>query len=129
MKEIAQIRVYIDQTYEIKGGHLEVHMILFHGEAQGDYFTGEILPGAVDTQKYGADEALLSARYMIEGEDNTGKPCHVFIENNGVDGKLTPQIITDSEALHWLETKHLQATLEVTEKYVLITILCEGGQL
>lgn len=92
-------------------------MIAFSGEADGPYFTGKILPHGVDTQKLENGKQLqLSARYMLEGMDCCGKPCHLFIENNGVEKEngieTKPRIYTDSEALAWMEKAALCGSVE-----------------
>ena len=72
--------------------------------------------GGVDTQKqFGDGVRTLSARYILEGEDYTGKHCHIFIENNGSfqDGtiKIKPMIFTDSKALSWMMTADMIGTV------------------
>ena len=92
-------------------------MIAFSGEADGAYFRGKILPHGVDTQKSEEGKPLqLSARYMLEGIDYTGKQCRLFIENNGEEagGQIVtkPRIYTDSESLSWMEGAALCGTVE-----------------
>jgi hypothetical protein len=48
----------------------------------------------------------MSARYMLEGVDNTEKPCRIYIDNNGwfsgemvMPFKTIPTFFTDSQAL------------------------------
>lgn len=96
-------------------------MIAFSGEADGPYFSGKILPHGVDTQKSEAGKPLqLSARYMLEGIDCTGKQCCLFIENNGEEagGQIVtkPRIYTDSESLSWMEGAALCGTVDPAAK-------------
>ncbi|NLL04333.1 MAG: DUF3237 domain-containing protein [Clostridiaceae bacterium] len=107
--------VYIEIKEEISLKNFygdSVVMIQFTGSATGKYFTGQVLPGAIDTQiiqKHG-DRHIISARYMLEGKDYTGESCKIYIENNGyaikepsnVLFRTYPKIITDSKTLDFL---------------------------
>lgn len=105
MKEpIFVIHVELDEGSTINGTRELVNFLRFHGTSDSAYFHGTILSGGVDCQrKTGKGPLRLSARYVLEGTDCTGKKCKVFIENNGYeapDGMRTaPTIITDSEVL------------------------------
>jgi len=118
MKEILTIDVKLTGTIEVKGHTGEASMITFEGKTKtSPYFNGTILPGGVDTQKEFSGEARsLSARYILEGTDHTGKVCRLFIENNGTSGpngiNTVPRILTDSEALKWMETAALSGQVE-----------------
>ncbi len=112
MEELFSIHVKITEACSLKSDHGSVNQILFTGECHAPFFTGVILPGGVDTQISSRDGAcLLSARYMLEGTDNTGKPAKIYIENNGDMSKTHPRIITDNESLRWLETTPLQGRI------------------
>ena len=117
MEEILKIKVQLDDIFEVEGKNGSARMIAFSGEADGPYFSGKILPHGVDTQKSEAGKPLqLSARYMLEGIDCTGKQCCLFIENNGEEagGQIVtkPRIYTDSESLSWMEGAALCGTVE-----------------
>ncbi len=88
-----------------------INMIPFTGSADSYYFKGEMPIKGCDTQKYAPDGSVMfSARYILKGTDCDGKPCSIFIENNGPALDLcTPTVITDSEALADLETAELRA--------------------
>ncbi len=95
-------------TVTLSGEIGTVKMIPFKGVARGPIFNGRIEPCGVDTQITNQNEVRhMSARYMLTGQDNTGQPCHIYIENNGwfTDGarpvpfKTVPTFITDSKAL------------------------------
>ncbi len=90
-------------------------MIGFEGTAEGEYFTGHTIGQCVDTQKYTPDgKGTLSARYMLEGVDHTGRSCKVFVENFGASLEdLHPTILTDSEALSFLQEIPLRSTVTV----------------
>ena len=118
MTEILTLDVKLTGFMEVKGHDGEACMITFEGKTfPGPYFSGTILPGGVDTQKeFHGSPRLLSARYILEGKDDAGKECRIFIENNGTvteDGISTvPTILTDSESLKWMETAKLTGKVE-----------------
>lgn len=122
MELVLAIDIFIDGAMEVKGKKGEACMISFHGNAQSPYFKGIVIPGGVDTQKevYG-EKRMLSARYVLNGTDDKGKACKIFIENNGtadwVDGAMhtVPVIYTDSESLSWLECTPLKGTVTPQE--------------
>lgn len=127
MEEILRVHVTVERSDKVESAGKTVCMAAFSGTADGPYFQGRILPGGIDTQTYkeGAPAAL-SARYMLEGVDDKGAPCRLFIENNGteVDGAMrtVPTIVTDSVSLRWLEDAALCGTVDGTEDGVLIRI-------
>lgn len=88
----------------VVGGGETVNFVPFSGEAKSEYFQGKVLDGGVDTQVYNKDGGSLSARYVLEGTDCAGKPCKIFIENNGKFGEeyTHPRIVTDSDTLKFL---------------------------
>ncbi|SFH64715.1 Protein of unknown function [Pseudobutyrivibrio sp. OR37] len=126
--EVFTVQVRIKEALEVKGGINGATMILFDGECECDNFKGKILPGGVDTQRLGEDGLVkLSARYIMEGVDYTGKSCRIFIENNGEiqsDGQMvtSPCILTDSDALKYLEKEKLTGTVEGSPEGVIIHI-------
>ncbi|MBQ7991201.1 MAG: DUF3237 domain-containing protein [Oscillospiraceae bacterium] len=122
--EILRINVIIDESYSVKGKCM-VNMVLFHGEAHSDLFSGKILPGGVDTQIYSEDKSLISAKYILEGTDKSGGQCRIFIHNRtSSDGKLRPAIITDSKSLAYLQDSRLWSEIIPTDDGVDIRI-CE----
>lgn len=114
-KEVLTIKIDITGSNEVKGKTGTAVMISFNGTADCELFHGKTGSEGIDTQMewYGSVRTL-SARYVLEGIDYTGKECHIFVENNGeiIDGVITtaPKIFTDSEALAFLETAKLQGT-------------------
>ena len=108
-KLIFDIAVKIDpaQISQLKGPAGEVIMIPFGGTVEGDLFKGRVLPGGVDTQTVDQNGVRhMSARYMLEGVDNTGEQCRIYIDNNGwfsgemaLPFKTIPTFFTDSKAL------------------------------
>lgn len=128
MKELLTIKVILEKFQEVEGSECTVRMILFGGECHSDFFTGSILEGGIDVQRiYKDGNGVVSARYMMEGMDCSGKKCRLFIENNGevIQGEIQktyPKIITDSENLKWLEHASLYGMVTAQKEAVLIRI-------
>lgn len=111
---LLEIEVQCRQAVSVHGHGRDIVMIPFSGRAKGPYFTGRILGEGVDVQKTERDaRRLLSARYVLEGEDFTGRKCRIFIENQGYQGEVYhPSIVTDSQALAGWEEEELWDTVE-----------------
>lgn len=130
--EILRIKVYLTGNITVDGHREKAVMLPFTGECDSPLFKGRILPGGVDTQRiYPDGSGTLSARYTLEGVDDQGKPCRLFIENAAVmDGDVEmvtyPTIRTDSEALRWLETADLTGRIEHFSDHIEIVILSEN---
>ena len=129
--EILRIKVYLT-GHIVTEGHADTAVMLpFEGGCDCPLFKGKILPGAADTQRIRQDgTGTLSARYTLEGVDDQGKPCRLFIDNAanlGKDGIGTtyPTIRTDSESLRWLETAALTGALEHFPDHIEIVISTE----
>lgn len=129
MKELLlSIDVHCHESIAVKGKETEVVMIPFTGKAYGDYFNGEIIGNGVDTQKIDikSGECRLSARYMLQGTDKDGESCRIFIENSLHDEKgWHPMIVTDSKCLSEWEQMPLIATVDGTDRGVLVQIYCD----
>ncbi len=129
--EILRIKVYLTGNIVTKGHADTAVMLPFTGKCDSPLFKGKILPGGVDTQRiYPDGSGTLSARYTLEGVDDQGKPCRLFIENAAVmDGDVEivtyPVIRTDSESLRWLETADLRGAIEHCEDHIEIVISSE----
>ena len=120
---IVTINVTTYETQMLESNNARVVMIPFSGEATGKYFNGKTVADGVDTQITTADSFSLSARYMLEGIDRTGKKCRMFIENNGTSlDNCVPKIHTDSEELAFLENSVLTAKVECVENGVIVKI-------
>ncbi len=122
---IMKIRVACQESFRLEGATKDIVMIPFTGEAVGPLFRGHVIGTGVDTQKIGKDgKMVLSARYMMEGTDCEGKPCRVFVENQGSFGVgFVPTVVTDSAALAELETAALIATVEGAPGGVIVRIM------
>ena len=129
--EILRIKVYLTGNIATKGGADTAVMLPFTGECDGSLFKGKILPGGVDTQRiYPDGSGTLSARYTLEGVDDQGNACRLFIDNAAGMGKegigvTRPTIRTDSESLRWLETADLTGALEHFPDHIEIVISSE----
>ena len=120
---IVTINVTTYEAQMLEGRNSRVVMIPFSCEAVGKYFNGKSVSDGVDTQITSADGFSLSARYMLEGTDSSGKPCRLFIENNGTSlNNCVPKIYTDSDELAFLETANLTADVECVENGVVVRI-------
>ena len=95
-----------DRT-EFSGPAGAVIFIPFTGTVEGELFEGVVRPGGVDCQRVNqAGVKHMCARYVLEGTDQTGEHCHIFVENNGWFTSGTsngfdtvPTFLTDSPAL------------------------------
>ena len=116
------------ETVCVTGHTKDIVMIPFTGDATGKYFSGSVAGTGTDTQKISkSGECVLSARYMLVGKDMTGAQCKRFIENESrADGKVRPVIVTDSEALAFLETSVLYSEIEPAEGGVTVRIYKES---
>ena len=126
------LRVYVNLTgfHEVASAKGTIRMLPFDGTVDGPFFKGTILSGAADTQKADPNgNGGLSARYVIDGVDCEGNPCKMFIENNApFNAPTTPDIITDSPALQWMETAELQGRIELPDGKVEIIIEVLGAK-
>lgn len=130
--EILRIQIQLGETLALDSPSAGVRMIPFTGFCESTIFRGKVLPGGMDTQVFPSpDRGTLSARYMLEGVDEKGLPCKLYIDNSAVmeNGRETvtfPRIKTDSEALRWLETADLQGRIEGKENGLDIVISTEN---
>lgn len=125
MELVLTVHVVLSKNiYGVRGKDVDKCMLPFTGTAEGPYFNGEVLGEGVDTQTiYRDGRVLFSARYMLEGTDMAGNKCRIFIENNGESlEKLTPTIVTDSEALQFLAESELTSVVTPNEVGVEVKI-------
>ena len=122
--KIVTINVNITGMQRVSTSEKTVTQVIFDGSAEGEYFNGTILPGGVDTQINVPEKGTLSARYMLEGKDNSGDNCKMYISNDAIKNCniTTPQIFTDSENLRWLNEAELRGELTIVENGVQIEI-------
>lgn len=100
----------------------------FGGYCNNEYFKGEVLPGGFDNMKKEDGVSTLSARYMLKGIDSKGDSCHIFIENNAMQGSSysKPKVFTDSKALSFLNTSDLVGYLDKKGKFT-VRIYCKNN--
>ncbi len=133
--EILRIKVYLTDCITVEGHAEKAVMLPFTGDCDCPLFKGKILSGGVDTQRISADgRTSLSARYALEGTDDQGKPCKLFIENvaemkPGMGAVTHPTIRTDSESLRWLETADLTGAIEHVDGHIEIIIFSQDTPL
>ena len=108
---IMVFQIFVDkkQVSDLTCPYGAVTMIPFTGKVESELFTGEILPGACDVQiENPALSRNMCAKYMFAGVDRTGRPCRLFVENNGYLSPATrgepwiaacPRFLTDSPLL------------------------------
>ena len=93
MKEILTLIIFISNIFQVKNDSVLVNMVSFSGYAEGEYFKGNILPGTVDTQTVLPDGSThLSARYMLKGIDQNEDSCRIYINNQAILPKDTPDL-------------------------------------
>lgn len=106
---ILQIFVKIEgaEITQLDGPAGSVVLIPFSGTAAGTIFSGVIRPGGVDRQIVDVNGVRhMSARYILEGTDQAGSPCRIYVDNTGdflkdeaMPFKTVPSFLTDSAVL------------------------------
>ncbi len=131
MKKVMEVSVTITNCFPVHGQTASASLVLFGGNVRGELFSGNILPGGVDTQTTKDGKTTLSARYIAEGTDKEGVPTKLFIENNsnGDDDETVPHILTDNMALSWLETADLRGRIKPSAEGVIIEIFCPKNEI
>lgn len=113
---VLTLKIQLLESYYIVSEKKRVCQILFNGHAEGEYFQGDILPGAVDTQMIEPDgSGILNARYTLKGKDASGENCLLFIENTADLGESVtrPKIVTDSRQLAWMNDSRFSGLMNV----------------
>ena len=120
---IFSIDVSLEQSASFKGQYSSVTMIPFSAKTEGKYFTGKTIFNGCDTQISDKNGFSLSARYMLLGQDYTGQDCSVFIENTGRSlENCIPKIITNSQALAFLESAELYSVVLPSPDGMCVTV-------
>lgn len=87
--------------------------IPFGGTVSNPFFSGRVLPGAADVQRWKGKEIVrLCADYVLEGTDFTGEKCRIHIVNENLGDGWKPTVTTDSAALSFLNGAVLTESLE-----------------
>ena len=113
---VLTLKIQLLESYYIVSEKKRVCQILFNGHAEGEYFQGDILPGAVDTQMIEPNgSGILNARYTLKGKDASGENCLLFIENTADLGESVtrPKIVTDSRQLAWMNDSRFSGLMNV----------------
>ncbi len=130
-KLIMEVYVQTEDKLELDGPAGKIIMIPFSGTIKSAIFNGEILAGGVDRQIIDVNGLKhMSARYMAEGVDHTGKACKLFIENDGYftedsprPFRTIPTFYTDSDVLaEYLHRNAFRGEGHVNETGVTIKI-------
>lgn len=118
--EIFTFMIDIGASVSVNGDTGKASMIHFGGSSDCANFKGTIVSDCVDTRlKYNGQIETLSARYILSGTDADGNPCHIYVENNGIDDNgmvTTPIVITDNPDLAWIEDAKLHGTVSWSPK-------------
>ncbi len=108
-----------------KKGAYSTLTLPFTGNAVGNWFQGEIQPGAADVQKrYLWKTVHFCADYVIKGKDHTGASCQVHVVNEDTGSGWKPTVTTDSEALSFLNGADCTAILENRKQGPVVRIYC-----
>ena len=103
-----RITVQPDLISEVECPTGKAKIIPFDGWVKSELFTGKLLPGAADVQFTNPGGIRhMCAQYMFEGTDRDGRPCRLFVSNNGYfePGRTPkpfhtcPTFLTDSAVL------------------------------
>lgn len=106
-KLVFEINIEILGRIDVVSEIGKVVMIPFTGNITSELFNGVIRPGALDRQIIDVNNVKhMSARYLLEGLDQDGNPCKLYVENEGhFDAdtphpfKTIPTFYTDSALL------------------------------
>ncbi|MCF0202120.1 MAG: DUF3237 family protein [Bacteroidaceae bacterium] len=130
MTEILTILITILGAIGVNNGDKNVNMIAFSGRAESSWFSGDVMSGGIDTQTFTKDGGHLSARYILQGKDNAGDSCKIYIENNGKFGEeyTTPTVVTDSKSLAFLNKAKLRGKLDFSGGKLTIRIYKEDEE-
>ena len=107
-------------------GCLNTLTLPFTGSASGNWFQGQIQPGAADVQQRNLWKTVrFCADYMIEGRDYTGAECKVHVVNENTGNGWKPTVTTDSKALSFLNGADCTAILENRKQGPVVRIYCK----
>ncbi len=125
---IMTINVTTYDAQMLEGQYSRVVMIPFSAEATGKYFNGKTVANGIDTQITTKGGFSLSARYMLEGIDSSGKKCRLFIENNGTSLENCKPKIYIQTARNWLfwKTQSLRQKLNALKTELLSVYFCDA---
>lgn len=127
MTEILTLFITILSSLQVSDGERTVNMVNFGGHAESQWFSGDIMPGGVDTQTYTGNVSSLSARYMIQGVDCAGDSCRIYVSNEASwsEDFTRPSIVTDSDTLSFLNRANLRGKIDAQPDRLVIRIYAD----
>ena len=112
-QEILTIRAQLKKPTMRHQGLDNIMTIPFSGEAESQWFTGTIQPGAADVQRRRLWKTIrFCADYTLQGTDCAGQPCTIHIVNVDEGQGWKPTVQTDSKALDFLNRGNCRAVLQ-----------------
>lgn len=119
-KELFSVNMSETKLETVDGSTCRVDMQYFDGDASGDYFNGNVYKESSNVKKTYKDGRITNcARYILKGNDDEGKECMIFIQDDGVtnDGVTVtkPRILTNSSSLSWIEKADIQGRVVTDE--------------
>lgn len=114
-KEVFTFDISVGEFAGVNGADNAMSMMIgFTCASNTQYFKAKGVDTFVDTRmQFKGQVQTLSARYILEGQDDEGRATKVYIENSGIDtGTMTtePFIVTDNPKWAWIETAPLHGT-------------------
>lgn len=119
-KELFSVNMSETKLETVDGSTCRVNMQYFDGDASGEYFNGNVYKESSNVKKTYKDGRITNcARYILKGNDDKGKECMIFIQDDGVtnDGVTVtkPRILTNSPSLSWIEKADIQGRVVTDE--------------
>ncbi|MCR5796539.1 MAG: family 43 glycosylhydrolase [Eubacterium sp.] len=130
--KIVCLNLNVLKKTSLKGHSEDVELISVSGESSTEYFKGKIKNETTIVKKIEHGNIRnLDARFILEGEDNTGKSCKIFLEINGISreisDKFEARITTDSDELQWVTNAELACEIENNGDEIIIKISAKKG--
>jgi len=119
-KQLFSVEINEEVVETVEGSTVTVDMKYFTGDVSGEYFNGSVLNESSNVVKtYKDGKTTNRAIFILNGTDDTGAACKLFIQDEGVKNGDTfvtsPIIITDSSSLRWMEKADIQGRVKVDE--------------
>ena len=126
-RNVLTIDVQVTGCSRKRKGLSSITTLPFTGSASGEWFHGEIQPGAADVQqRYLGKIVRFCADYVLKGEDYAGVKCQIHIVNTNTGRGWKPTVTTDSEVLSFLNDADCIAILENRRQGPVVRIYCES---
>ncbi len=106
-REVLTVHVKLTHFSTVRTGDAGVNMIAFTGTGEGEGFSGNILPGAADVQRFSSEGCTLCAKYMLSQTDEEGNTKTLYIDNRGAAVsygaiRTCAQVVTDVDTFRAL---------------------------